>query len=419
VEINQTSAGSENNSPTQNNSKKYHLIWVYPDYILKSFNNAPRLEVTRGLRALGWDVDFLTCGPSGVQNVEGVEVLCFNRPEIYFWGQMIAHFHMIGYIQKQWKATHIILFQQISLPWMLFIRLLHIFSWKPLPLFVMDTRTVPMETKGHATVKDQARGLFQNIMNRLANRFTDGQTVITRRMAEYLSIPPQKLWGIWTSGVSITQFSDAQRDRIWPIGGDPLHLVYIGMLTYERNLLELCEAVQLANQQGTDFSLLFVGDGPARKELEAYCLKTGGKIDVYPPVPHDQIPKILALTHIGVLPFPDEIKFQVSSPIKLFEYLASGMPILATRIVCHTDVIGNEDCAFWAETASVDGILQALQTIWDQRAKIRAMGTIASKLSFHWTWEESSGRLGNALENGIQNRLRECSDEQLRPGIVQ
>ena len=40
--------------------------------------------------------------------------------------------------------------------------------------------------------------------------------------------------------------------------------------------------------------------------------------------PHDQIPEVLARAHVGVLPFPDEEKFRVSSPIKLFEYMAAG-----------------------------------------------------------------------------------------------
>ena len=41
--------------------------------------------------------------------------------------------------------------------------------------------------------------------------------------------------------------------------------------------------------------------------------------------------------------------FGVSSPIKLFEYLAAGLPILATRIDCHTNVVGNADCAVWLD----------------------------------------------------------------------
>ena len=55
------------------------------------------------------------------------------------------------------------------------------------------------------------------------------------------------------------------------------------------------------------------------------------------------------LFSLGRTTFPGEFDFPVSSPIKLFEYLAAGLPILATRIDCHTNVVGNADCAVWLD----------------------------------------------------------------------
>ena len=51
---------------------------------------------------------------------------------------------------------------------------------------------------------------------------------------------------------------------------------------------------------------------------------------------------MLAAADIGVtsLPSPDDVKYEASSPLKLFEYMAAGLPVLATSNRCHTDVVG-------------------------------------------------------------------------------
>jgi glycosyltransferase involved in cell wall biosynthesis len=124
-------------------------------------------------------------------------------------------------------------------------------------------------------------------------------------------------------------------------------------------------------------------------------------VAVYPAVPHDQIQEWLAKAHIGVLPFPDEEKFRVSSPIKLFEYMAAGMPVLTTRIECHTSVLQNEGNSFWAEESTVDAFVECLRQVWNKRDDLPAMGKISEKESQKWTWAESAANLGKALDYGL------------------
>ena len=102
-----------------------------------------------------------------------------------------------------------------------------------------------------------------------------------------------------------------------------------------------------------------------------------------------------------MLPFPDEEKFRVSSPIKLFEYMAAGLPILATRIVCHTDVIGNGAYVFWAEQTDAAGLLAALRLVWLSREVLSTMGAQAAVAAQAWTWHTSAQKLKLAIEHGL------------------
>ena len=349
------------------------LVWIYPVDILSAFNAAPRLEITKEMRRLGWKIDLVAAGPPGKHALEGVEILCFSRPDVYLIRQMIFHLHVIQYILQNWDSINVILFTEISTLWIMPLRLLRIFRKKH-PLFVVDIRTVPMERVDKATLKDKLRGQLSLAMSRLANWLADGQTAITQRMADLLEIPHEKLWGTWPSGVNVEKFSGTINERRWPAPEDPIIVTYIGTLHYERNLMALCEAVIKANQEGMNFELLLYGEGTEKEDLQAFAGQYPDVIKVYDSVPHDQVPSVLASAHVGALPFPDEEKYRVSSPIKLFEYMGAGMPILATRIVCHTDVIGAGEYVFWAEDADVGGLLDALKQVWHARSSLPAMG---------------------------------------------
>jgi glycosyltransferase involved in cell wall biosynthesis len=323
-------------------------------------------------------------------------------PPVYLLRQVVFHISLLDFVLRHGKTIDAVLFHQISAPWLLPLRLWRRLTGRQHPLLVMDTRTVPMEHKAKASLKDHLRAFFYTMSNWLANHFVDGQTAITRRMAEVVHIPAHHLWGVWPSAVNVERFAPAQAVRRWPDEGEPVHIIYIGVLSYERNIIEFCQAVEQANAEGMTFRVSLIGSGTARHDLEELAARTAGRVQVVPPVPHSEVPGLLAQAHVGVLPFPDEEKFRVSSPIKLFEYMASGLAVLATRIVCHTDVVGNGDNVIWAEDASVEGLLAALRRTWQARAVLRDMGQRSAEAAQNHTWRESADKLKAALEYGIR-----------------
>lgn len=378
-----------------------HLIWLTTGPLDKTLYAAQWLDTTRELRELGWRVTLVGTGPSGVQVIQGVEVLYMPMPQIYLLRQLLFHRRFLGYLFKQWNNVDVVLFHQMSAPWLLPLRLARSLTGQRCPLLVMDTRTVIMEPLDKETWRVFLRRMFDGLIHSAANRWCDGQTAITQRMAQAVHIPVDKLWGVWPSGVNLHQFTIAQKDRHWPMAGEPIQLIYVGTLHYERNLLTFCQAVERANAEGLPIRFTIIGKGTQQIELAKFASQTAGRICVLPPVPHEQIPTFLAQAHVGVLPFPDEEKFQVSSPIKLFEYMAAGLPILATRIACHTDVVDGGTYVFWAEDASVEGLLTALRQTWQARAAFSEMGREAAKAVEAWTWQEAARKLKAALEDGL------------------
>ena len=81
--------------------------------------------------------------------------------------------------------------------------------------------------------------------------------------------------------------------------------------------------------------------------------------------------------------------------------MAAGLPILATSIVCHTDVVGSDEYAFWVEDASEQGYLDALHLVWRSRDLLSEMGRRAATAVEAWTWAASAEKLKKALEKGF------------------
>jgi glycosyltransferase involved in cell wall biosynthesis len=397
---------------------KPHLVWIYTGSLSHTLDAATWLETTREMRRMGWQVTLVASGPQDWQVIHGVRVRCISSPEIYLLRQIIFHIKFLRLLCSRWHTAHVILFHQMSALWILPLRIYRFLTRRKRPLLVMDIRTLHMPPRKKQALKDRLREAFQNLMIRISNFWVDGYLAITPRMAEALRIRPERLWGVWPSGVDLEQFKPAQSLRCWPSPNEPIQLMYIGALHHERNLTSLCLAVQEANAEGMAFQLTLLGDGTQRMELEKFAQMNGNQIRVLQSIPHDLVPQKLAQAHIGVLPFPDEEKFRVSSPIKLFEYMAAGLPILATRIVSHTDVMGTDGYTIWAEEADTYGLLEALRAAWNRRDTLSEMGKCAIEAAETWTWQTSAMKLKLALKTwleryGILPKDETCLDDPI------
>jgi glycosyltransferase involved in cell wall biosynthesis len=252
------------------------------------------------------------------------------------------------------------------------------------------------------TVKARLRNLWERANYRLARRLAHGQTAITPRLAKLVGIPPQQLWGVWPSGVDPDAFAGPRAGRQWPVEGEPVRLVYAGIFLEQRHLLTLARAVRRANEEGMSFILTLYGDGPFRPALETYAAQGKG-VEIEKPIPYDKIPAMLSRAHIGItsLPPSGDVKYEASSPLKLFEYMAAGLPVLSTRNRCHTDVVGSGGYAFWAAEPVEEELLAALRLAWAARDRLEALGQESYRAVHDWTWAASAHKLFTALEEGL------------------
>ncbi len=109
-------------------------------------------------------------------------------------------------------------------------------------------------------------------------------------------------------------------------------LFFMGWLYHFSGLKEV--AVELSKIKRDDIKLLIVGDGDSYDDLKEIISKNHleDKIILAGKQPYESIPEYLAAADICLLPAYNNDIMRDIVPIKMYEYMAMGNPVIATRL---------------------------------------------------------------------------------------
>jgi glycosyltransferase involved in cell wall biosynthesis len=147
-----------------------------------------------------------------------------------------------------------------------------------------------------------------------------------RQLASETRLPVIKLG----NGVEVDHFATAQ-----PVPDDMKDLPrprigYFGLLSHFLDF-EVLEALRRARGGGT---LVLVGPGSPATDSQVRELAARGGVAVLGPRPYEQAPAYLQAFDVGVIPFRAHDPFvQGINPNKVYQYLASGLPVVTTPLL--------------------------------------------------------------------------------------
>lgn len=152
---------------------------------------------------------------------------------------------------------------------------------------------------------------------------------------------------------------------------DDVVLVFVGRLAGQKDPETLLEGYERAAADNSDLSLVVVGDGPLRPEMEAFVDREGLDDVIFTGfVDRDRVAQIMAAGDAFVFPTRCE-----GLGFVLMESHAADLPIVTTDIP-HTKIVTNEDNALLFEPGDPDGLADCLAEIRDEdrRAELRERG---------------------------------------------
>ena len=138
-----------------------------------------------------------------------------------------------------------------------------------------------------------------------------------------------------SEGIIANQFSDVNGEEIRKRYGleDSKVVIYIGTMDKLRHLDVLIHALSKVKKDNKNVKLLMVGDGTDKRNLERLAGEIGIKDDVIftGQVYFHEVPNFIAAADIGVSAVPPLDFYKLSSPIKMFEYMAMSKPGVANE----------------------------------------------------------------------------------------
>ena len=118
-------------------------------------------------------------------------------------------------------------------------------------------------------------------------------------------------------------------------------LVYSGAIAHHRKIDNLITAFKKVAEIHEDVKLLMIGDGDALADIQALTrkLNLGESIIFTGRVPYTEVCNLISMADIGISYIPIDNNYNFNPPLKTFEYLACGLPTIATKTESNSKII--------------------------------------------------------------------------------
>ncbi len=140
--------------------------------------------------------------------------------------------------------------------------------------------------------------------------------------------------------------------------------------------------------------LLIVGDGPQRAEIEAIAERAGvGElVTITGMVPHATVPEYVAAMDVAVAPYDPSADFYFS-PLKLYEYLAAGRPVVAARIGQIAEAVRDGETGLLYTPGDTADLTMALASLLDNDRLRGRLGTAGAQAARAHGWDRVADRI--------------------------
>jgi glycosyltransferase involved in cell wall biosynthesis len=209
------------------------------------------------------------------------------------------------------------------------------------------------------------------------------------------------------TGVDVERFSSR--------AGPPARLFegptigYLGALNPWQSLDVLVRAVSELRMEGVPFNLVIVGDGPMRTAWQELSRTLGEEAHVrfVGQVPPTRVPEYARGFDLGYVgPTAPAIGRMYYSPLKLYEYMASGLPVIASAGGDILEAVAEGVTGYLFTAGDLEDLKRALRVAHAQRERWPAMGvSTRDEAAQKHTWTHRAGRMVAGVEKILEERF--------------
>ncbi len=190
----------------------------------------------------------------------------------------------------------------------------------------------------------------------------------------------------------------------------PPTLVYVGGISEARGVLELVQSTRLLKLRYENILLILIGqiylvslEEKIRKLLEQFDLQDN--VRLVGKVKHEEIYDILLGCHIGMAILHPTPNYVESLPTKLFEYMATNLPVIASNFPLWREIVEGNNCGLTVNPLDPGEIAGAVEYLLEHREEARRMAENGRKAVVEkYNWEVESRKLLAVYDDLLKGR---------------
>lgn len=163
----------------------------------------------------------------------------------------------------------------------------------------------------------------------------------------------------------------------------------------------------LAGPEAQKAFFLLLGSGPDRWRIvrEVERLGIGTRVHMTGAVPHYEMPQYLARCHVGVAPYQPSRHGQLQlgfywSPLKVFEYMASGLPVVTLDIDPLREIVRQNREGLLVGEQDEEALAAAIETLIASPSRAEALGRSArERVVSLYSWQVHCEKLEGLLRS--------------------
>ncbi|MCX7161717.1 MAG: glycosyltransferase family 4 protein [Rhodocyclales bacterium] len=241
-----------------------------------------------------------------------------------------------------------------------------------------------------SAIKPPLLGL-QNWLVKLESRGFDAITVLSEGIRDIVFGAGAPVAAIVPLGADFARFQPRPPDRALMsrlgIAATDCVLSYCGTLDHNRHMDKLIDAFAVVAGQNESAKLMIIGDGSALGELKQKVrkLKLDDRVLFTGLIPYGEIPAYLSITAIGLAFISMDACFEHQPPTKTVEYLAQGLPVIATDTAGNRTFVRHDVNGVLSRDSAEDYGQAMLDLVRDADRRLRlAARTRDSVKEFDW-----------------------------------
>lgn len=166
--------------------------------------------------------------------------------------------------------------------------------------------------------------------------------------------------------------------------------LYFGRLDDWAGIHILAELCHLFEQKRPDVKFLIVGGGTKWIEFprNAVTIKE---------IPHHNIPNVISMADVVLIPFPENEVSHAASPLKLFEAMAMAKPVVGSRVSGIEEVIQSGYNGLLADPNNLKDWVGAINTILDSESLCMKISQKARESIKKYDWTILASQFENVL----------------------